>query len=237
MAGVFRNFYYLARCLNPLFGFSSFLPIEIIDAQPCRRLIQYSPKVLRSIRNSSNCSQIEEFVYCKIMDCGILKPFRGCRGGKAVKELKDGCSLNIRAQIQNRKISISNPSRSKVTSRNLISPVRHATILQCQNCTKFSPSIRFCTMNTQSLNNKAAIFTDFICDYKPDIVAVTETWFHENESAARVLCTPIGYNLLDHPRSSRQGGGTGLVFRDFLSVCQHAAGEFQFSFLNIQNGK
>ena len=118
-------------------------------------------------------------------------------------------------------------TRLKVTLRNLISPVRHATILQRQTCTKFSPSIRLCKMNTQSLNNKAAIFTDFICDYKPDIVAVTETWFHENESAARVLCTPIGYNLLDHPRSSRQGGGNGLIFRDFQSVCQHAAGEFQ----------
>ena len=82
-------------------------------------------------------------------------------------------------------------------------------------------------MNTQSLNNKAAIFTDLICDYKPDIVAVTETWFHGNESAAKVLCTPIGYNLLDHPRSSHQGGGTGLIFRDFLSVRQYAAGEFQ----------
>ena len=82
-------------------------------------------------------------------------------------------------------------------------------------------------MNTQSLNNKAAIFTDLICDYKPDIGAVTETWFDENESAAKVLCTPIGYNLLDHPRSSHQGGGTGLIFRDFLSVRQYAAGEFQ----------
>lgn len=202
--------------------------MKITDAQPCRRLIQYSPKVLRSLRNSSNCSQIEESIYCKIKDCGILKPFRGCRGGKAVKELKDGGSLNIRTPVQNREISISNPSRSKVTLRNLISPVRHATILQRQTCTKSSPSIRLCTMNTQSLNNKAAIFTDFICDYKPDIVAVTETWFHENESAARVLCTPIGYNLLDHPRSSHQGGGTGLIFRDFQS---------DFSHLNIQNGK
>ena len=39
--------------------------------------------------------------------------------------------------------------------------------------------------------------------------------------------TRIGYNLLDHPRPSRQGGGTGLIFTDFLSVRQHAAGKFQ----------
>ena len=87
--------------------------------------------------------------------------------------------------------------------------------------------LRFCTINTQSLNNKAAEFTDFICDYKPDVVAITETWFHVNESAARVMCTPAGYNLLDHPRAGRRGGGTGIMFRENLSVCQYTAGEFQ----------
>ena len=48
-------------------------------------------------------------------------------------------------------------------------------------------TLRFCTINARSLNNKAGDFIDFICDYKPDIAAITETWFHENESAARVL--------------------------------------------------
>lgn len=65
--------------------------------------------------------------------------------------------------------------------------------------------LSFCLMNTQSLNNKAAEFIDFICDHKPDIVALTETWFHEGETAARTLCTPTGYELLDHPRSGRHG--------------------------------
>ena len=86
--------------------------------------------------------------------------------------------------------------------------------------------LRFCTINTQSLNKKTTEFTDFICDYKPD-VAITETWFHVNESAARVMCTPTGYNLLDHPRVGRRGGGTGIMFRDNLSVCQCTASEFQ----------
>jgi len=76
------------------------------------------------------------------------------------------------------------------------------------------------------LNNKAAEFTDFICDYKPDIAAITETWLHENESAARVSCTPIGYTLLDNPRSGRRGGGTGILFRKCLIANQHASGQF-----------
>ena len=85
--------------------------------------------------------------------------------------------------------------------------------------------LSFCTINTQSLNNKAAEFTDFICDYKPDVVTITETWFHVNESAARVMYTPTGYNLLDHSRAGT--GGTAIMFRDNLSVCQCTAGEFQ----------
>ena len=150
-------------------------------------------------------------------------------------------------------------------------------------------TLRFCTINARSLNNKAGDFIDFItviyynsvfktsrrpshptatfqfatptfpwvnfkrakCPrpiralqlllnttqlllskvvktlYKPDITAITETWFHENESAARVLCTPTGYNLLDYSRTGRLGGGTGIMFREDISVSQNAAGEFQ----------
>ena len=65
--------------------------------------------------------------------------------------------------------------------------------------------LRFCVMNAQSLNNKAGELTDFVCEYRPDIVALTETWFYETESASRTLCTPSGYNLLDHPRVKRRG--------------------------------
>ena len=42
MASVFLKFYHSACRSNPLFGFSSFLPSEINDVQPCIRLIQYS---------------------------------------------------------------------------------------------------------------------------------------------------------------------------------------------------
>jgi exonuclease III len=61
-------------------------------------------------------------------------------------------------------------------------------------------------MNVQSLNNKAGEFIDFIYEYQPDIVALTEMWFLETESVSRTLCTPSGYKLLDHPRSYHRGG-------------------------------
>ena len=87
--------------------------------------------------------------------------------------------------------------------------------------------LNFCVINAQSLNNKASEFIDFVCEYKPDIVAIYETWFTNMESASCTLCTPLKYKLLDHPRSNRRGGGTGILFRDNLSVSKSAAAELQ----------
>ena len=50
------------------------------------------------------------------------------------------------------------------------------------------------------------------------MVALTETWFDPMESASRTLCMPVGYKLLDYPRTSRTGGGTRVLFRDNLTV-------------------
>ncbi|XP_028399338.1 uncharacterized protein LOC114522790 [Dendronephthya gigantea] len=100
-------------------------------------------------------------------------------------------------------------------------------------------SLNFCLINTRSLNNKSAEFIDFICDRQPDIVALTETWFHEHETAARSLCTPTGYNLFDHPRLGRHGGGTGVLFRNNLTVNRVSAAErrsFEYSEWHIKAG-
>ena len=37
--------------------------------------------------------------------------------------------------------------------------------------------LNFCLLNAQSLNNKAGEFIHLICEYKPDVVALTETCF------------------------------------------------------------
>lgn len=57
--------------------------------------------------------------------------------------------------------------------------------------------LNFCILNAQSRNNKAANFSDYICDRKPDLVALTKTWFTDKESASRALCTPTGYKHLE----------------------------------------
>ena len=101
-----------------------------------------------------------------------------------------------------------------------------------------SIALDFCLLNAQSLNNKAGEFTALVCEYKPDLVALTETWFYPMESASRPLCTPAGYKLLDYPRTSRTGGGTGVLFSDNLTVKKWATAElrsFEYSEWDIKS--
>ena len=57
-------------------------------------------------------------------------------------------------------------------------------------------------------------------------------------SASQTLCTPAGYKLLDYPRTSRTGGGTGVLFRDNLTVTKGDATElrsFEYSEWHIKS--
>ena len=114
------------------------------------------------------------------------------------------------------------PYRNDATGVNVnnLHRVRHNLSTQSTN-----QPLKFCVLNGQSLNNKSAVFNDYICERKPDIVALTETWFKDKESASRALCTPAGYNFLDHPRFGRFGGGTGVLFRSNISVNKIDAAE------------
>ena len=81
-------------------------------------------------------------------------------------------------------------------------------------------------MDAHSLNNKSAQFTDFICELTPDLVAVTETWFMDEETAVETLSTPSSYKCFDEPRLNRRGGGTGL-FKENILVTKIAGGKRQ----------
>ena len=99
--------------------------------------------------------------------------------------------------------------------------------------------MKCCVLNAKSLRNKSADFVDYICDFKPDIVAVTETWFKEIDSAAKIEAPPVGYKLLDHPRPGRTGGGTAIVLRDTFCMSKSAANVlnlFKYSELKILLG-
>ena len=73
-------------------------------------------------------------------------------------------------------------------------------------------------LNARSLKSKSSVFNDYVCDIKPELVAVTETWFKDRDTAAKIDCTPPGYCLSDCPRSDSRKGGTALLYKGTLPV-------------------
>ena len=74
------------------------------------------------------------------------------------------------------------------------------------------------SLNARSLKSKSSVFYDYVCDIKPDLVAVTETWFNDKDSAARIDCTPPNYCLSDCHRTDSRDGGTALLYKDDVPV-------------------
>ena len=87
-------------------------------------------------------------------------------------------------------------------------------------------------VNTQSIRNKIADFTDDVGNNKFDFVAITETWLKSIDDSIRAqLCLP-GYKFYDRPREAKCGGGTALLYRDSLNISKGNYGQkesFEFS--------
>ena len=95
-----------------------------------------------------------------------------------------------------------------------ITPLTASTIYSKECC----KGITLIVVNAQSLN-KAAIFTDFICEHQPDLRQQLKLGSAiENQHKKLSLPLMHGYRFLDHSRSSRRGGGTGLIFKTILRL-------------------
>ena len=57
--------------------------------------LMYKPNTLRHLQLSAKRPRIERAIYQRLKSLGILKPFRGCRSGKAVKIRQRPSELNI----------------------------------------------------------------------------------------------------------------------------------------------
>ena len=88
--------------------------------------------------------------------------------------------------------------------------------------------LKFAILNIQSVKNKSAGLIDYVIGSKLDLVAlITETWLNVDDVAAKIIATPVGYRLFDHPRPrvSRKGGDTGLLARDNITITKVTATE------------
>ena len=82
--------------------------------------------------------------------------------------------------------------------------------------TKEPATLNFALLNARSVRNKTVEITEYIDAHKLDILCITETWLGLNDQIACGEITPEGYRLEHKPRTSRRGGGVGVIFRQSL---------------------
>ena len=82
-------------------------------------------------------------------------------------------------------------------------------------------------LNARSVRNKASEVNEFVTDNNIDILGVCETWLTQDDKAVISELTPVGYTFTHLPRSSKRGGGVGLLFRNTLNV-RHSPSSVKF---------
>jgi exonuclease III len=108
--------------------------------------------------------------------------------------------------------------------------------------------LHFASLNIRSIRNKAAHIYD-ILDRGMDLLALQETWHESADDIALKIATPVGYNVIDVPRSQHtcnmtsrlaRGGGVAILYRDNIrckplhhspnvSTFEYVAADFQMA--------
>ena len=73
---------------------------------------------------------------------------------------------------------------------NLIQVIPKAHQIQNPKRSSSMKRVKCFRLNARSLQNKSSTFVNYVCDVRPELVAVTETWFNDKDTAARIDCFP-----------------------------------------------
>ena len=99
--------------------------------------------------------------------------------------------------------------------------VHHVLLRPLKRKTEFHAheiKLSVATVNVQSFGSKFDAFIDFLCEFKLDIIAVTESWIKclsEHQKSELNMCS-MDADIL--PRKGRIGGGVALVYNSDLAV-------------------
>ena len=159
----------------------------------------FSPDVLVSIRNLG----------LNVIPATV----RGSRGGRNV--------LKSISQHQTCRNKFQN-NHGGVNHKNLISI--KPPFVETKTSDKEKLPLSFGLLNVRSIKlegqqSKQTKLCEYISDFDPDIVALTETWLSETDNVALGKICPDGYNILSQPHGGR-GGGVAIVYRSSLTIKQ-----------------
>ena len=174
----------------------------------------------------------------------ICKPlYRRCRAGRRVRVR----TLNIVQPITASQLThddLRSSSSSAYRGVNKAATTRTVNLHNLRSLPRAPTSypssklLNFANVNTQSIRNKVADVSDHVIESKIDLCAITETWVKDQDTFTVASLNSVdGYAFKYFPRlADRQGGGTGLMYRDNLKVKfvnGHEHKSFEFSMWNI----
>ena len=131
----------------------------------------------------------------------------------------------IATSIRNHRSSYHSNQRSNVDNLRNLTNLNSPLSSSSSTVNHFQDPSLFGLLNARSVKNKTAVLVDYLYDRKIHLLAITETWMTDNDASVRADLCPDGYNFLHHPRVGCRGGGTGLIFRDFLHVVSVNVGQ------------
>ena len=156
---------------------------------------------------------LSEHLWKNLKQTGILKRLRGCRGGRP-RNVISSSSATFLPHLPS--LDSSNSSIAVGSEQRIIHNVdaNAESVISQVTSPASKKYVNFCLWNAQSIKNKTACFSDYLCEKKIDLAALTETWFNNFDSAVKAECLPDGYKLFDIARKDQRGGGIALVYRN-----------------------
>ena len=109
------------------------------------------------------------------------------------------------------------------------------TYVKCANKQRncFVP-IKFCLLNTRSINKKELILKDFTVENDIDIFAVTETWLRDDNTFSLADVCPKEYYFYHIPRKNSRGGGVGVLLKQNIRMKTQPQRQFtSFEYIDV----
>ena len=164
--------------------------------------VVYTEQELWTIFRQQGKPVVTSRVWSSLKHLGIRKPQRWSRGGKTHK--------SIPAAVPEPRVS---------TTENVNNAA--STETSAKQSPDSAPKLRVGLLNARSICNKKKLeINDYIQEQDIDIMCVTETWLTgtPRDNAPITAVKPPGYQIKHVPRTSRKGGGVGMIYREDCTV-------------------
>ena len=194
-------------------------------------------QLIGKLKNAATKPLILPSAMAKINDLGIFRKQRGCCAGRSILtqtsnmfntnplgSAVDRNNINIPCNefkshlfptiISNRQEKSCSTTRG-INSKNLVK-------INC-NFFNYGKSLKITYMNVRSVNNKTQEIGQHVLDFESVICLITETWLRSGDDITLRQFTPVGYSLLQVPRSNKSGGGVAMLFKSGLNIKEQPA--------------